>query len=72
MKRVNISNLNVDDEANMYTNMCKELNIVVMNGAMDKEAAAEDLPSEEILLVAFGYVFDTNRAKGGGGSHDGG
>ena len=55
----------------MYTNMCKELNIVVMNGAMDKEAAAEDLPSEEILLVAFWYVFDTNRAKGGGGSHDG-
>ena len=61
--------MNLGDEANMYTYMSKELNIVVMNSPMDKEAAAEYLPSEEILVAA-GYVFDPNRAKGGGGSHD--
>ena len=53
----------------MYTNMCN--NIVVMSSPTEKEAAAGDLPSEEILVAA-GYVFDPNRTKRGGGSPDGG
>ena len=55
----------------MYTNMCNNYNIVVMSSPPGKEAAAGDLPSEEILVAA-GYVFDPNRTKRGGGSPDGG